>query len=58
MPLVIEKLDSEQNQLTEIMSGSEFYKQDKDKIKETTQRLSEIEGELEAAYEKWDALES
>ncbi len=58
LPQLIEELDMEQKKLTENMSAADFYQQDKKIIAVTTQRLAEIEDELEIAYKKWDKLES
>ena len=58
LPLLIEELDSELTELTENMAEPTFYQQDKESISAVTQRLADIEQELKAAYERWEALEA
>jgi len=58
LPAIIEALDTEQKELTETMLDSNFYQQQKDTITATTKRLEEINEKLNAAYERWDELES
>ncbi len=58
LPKVIDKLETEQTELTEQISHADFYKQDQDKIKQILENLSNIEEKLEKAYQRWDELES
>ncbi len=58
LPLEIEKLELEQQQLTEQMAAADFYQQDKEVIAGSTQRLKDIEQSLSAAYARWEKLES
>lgn len=57
LPLIIEALDVEQNEITEKMADADFFQQDKEVIAIATQRLSEIEHELKDAYNRWEQLE-
>lgn len=57
LPQLIEKLDSEQAELTEKMADPAFFQQDKDVIAASTQRLEQIEQELAEAYQRWEELE-
>lgn len=58
LPLLIEELDSELTELTENMAEPTFYQQDKESIAAVTQRMADIEQELKAGYERWEALEA
>ena len=57
LPELIETLDNELTSLNKKMSEADFYKQDQDVVAASTQRLSELEKELESAYEHWQELE-
>jgi len=57
LPKLIESLDKEQEQLTNAMAEADFFQQDKDVIAQATTRLTEVEMELETAYERWEILE-
>ena len=58
LPDQIEQLEQQVQQLTEEMSSSGFYQQDKAAIMETQQRLEAAQADLEACYERWEELES
>lgn len=58
LPQLIEKLDVEQTALTDKMADAEFFQQEKDVIAAATQRLEQIEQELEQAYRRWEELEA
>ena len=58
LPKLIESLDAELEQLTATMAAPDFYQQDKDTISQATDRLADVEKELEQAYAKWEELES
>ena len=58
LPALIESLDNEQAELAKIMSAADFHQQDRKRIATTTDRLSEIEKALSAAYQRWEQLES
>jgi ATP-binding cassette subfamily F protein uup len=58
LPNTIDKLEANQSELTEQISGADFYKQDQDEIKKTLDQLKEVEEKLEQAYQRWDELEA
>ena len=58
LPDLIDQLETGQAELTEQISGADFYKQDQDKIKQTLESLQETEDKLEQAYQRWDELEA
>lgn len=58
LPLTIEKLEQEQQQLTEEMTAPDFFQQDKKLIASSSQRMKEIEQALAEAYARWEELES
>ena len=57
LPLKIETLEAEQAQLHGRMGEGDFYKQPSDKITAAMDRLERVKAELEACYERWQALE-
>ena len=57
LPEKIEQLEAQQQQLNKEMSDPAFFKQDKDSILETQQRLQQITQELEQCYQRWEELE-
>ena len=57
LPGNIERLESEQQQLQQQVSDSEFYKQDSEYIAATLARLDTVSSELEQAYLRWEELE-
>ncbi|MGE5219303.1 MAG: ribosomal protection-like ABC-F family protein [Chloroflexota bacterium] len=58
LPAKIEALEAEEVELHERMGEADFYRQASDKISATVERLEAIKRELEACYERWQALES
>lgn len=52
LPAKIERLEKEQAELVAIMSDPDFYKRDQALVKEKIARATEIEAELEKAYQK------
>ena len=58
LPQKIDALESEQQELYEILSDPLFYKKTKEEIREVKTRLHEVEHDIEAAYRRWEALES
>ncbi|MCK5831295.1 MAG: ATP-binding cassette domain-containing protein [Methylococcales bacterium] len=58
LPARIDQLETNQEKLTILISGAEFYKQEQSKIDETLGKIKEIEQELELAYTRWDELEA
>jgi ATP-binding cassette subfamily F protein uup len=58
LPRKIEDLETERSDLHIRMSEPNFYQQDKTEITKLTERLAEIERELETSFERWELLES
>jgi ATP-binding cassette subfamily F protein uup len=58
LPQHIETLEAEQEQLYQAMSGPTFYRQDSHAIVTLKTRLAALEGEIEAAYARWELLET
>ena len=56
MPERIEALESELQVLTSRMGSADFYSQEGEAIKLASQRLSELNEELEAVYLRWEVL--
>lgn len=56
MPERIEALESELQVLTSQMGSADFYSQEGEEIKLASQRLAELNEELEAAYLRWETL--
>ncbi|HEX20724.1 MAG TPA: ATP-binding cassette domain-containing protein [Acidiferrobacteraceae bacterium] len=57
LPKLIDGLETEQKTLQDAINQEGFYKQQRDVISEATQRLDEINKELEQAYNEWHVLE-
>ncbi|MDH5435623.1 MAG: ATP-binding cassette domain-containing protein [Gammaproteobacteria bacterium] len=57
LPQIIEQLETEQHQLQQQISSSEFYQQDKDKITKTLARVEEVNKNLEQAFTRWEYLD-
>ncbi|MEO0858104.1 MAG: ATP-binding cassette domain-containing protein [Bacteroidota bacterium] len=58
LPGQIETLEVEQGEIHAAMAQPDFYTQGADVYETTQKRLNELVGELEAAYERWDELET
>lgn len=54
---LIEKLELEQSQLEEILSGPNFYEDSKENIERTLQKFAENKKDLEITYERWEQLD-
>ncbi len=57
LPKTIEKLESEQAELTTKLGDPAFFKKPAGEVKQATGRLDELEKELAAAYARWAELE-
>jgi len=57
LPLRIEQLEEELNNLNQSMANPVFYQGTKEEILAVTTRAEEIPAELEYAYERWEELE-
>ena len=58
IPLKIQALESEREQINARMSDPGFFQQDKEQINTAQTRLAVIDKELLAAYARWEALEA
>lgn len=58
LPGQIEQLDARQRQLHQVMADPGFYRQDRQKIVETTTELESVDRQLAKAYARWEALEA
>ncbi|MFH2137867.1 MAG: ATP-binding cassette domain-containing protein [Candidatus Omnitrophota bacterium] len=57
LPVKIEKMETEQAQIFQVMSQSEFYKKDKKEIKQLNEKVEQIKADLPALYKRWEELE-
>ena len=57
LPAQIEQLEGKQQQLQQLISDADFYKQDGEDIAATLAQLEQITSELEQAYARWETLE-
>lgn len=58
LPAKIEQLENELASIQAVMADGDFYQQDADKIKVTSDRLAEVTAELDSSYERWEQLEA
>jgi len=58
LPPKIEALESEQKELFALLSDPLFYKKEKDEIAGVKSDLDRVEREIEAAYRRWEELET
>jgi len=58
LPGLIESLETEKQQLEQKMGQGDFYQQDEQIIKDSLQRLDEINARLDTAYQRWERLEN
>jgi ATP-binding cassette subfamily F protein uup len=58
LPQCIETLETEQQQLYQVMGDPLFYQKGKDEISNIKARISSLECELAEAYQRWEALEN
>jgi ATP-binding cassette subfamily F protein uup len=56
LPAKIEALETEQKELLQLTTDTDFYQLSSDKITKAMDRLKQLELELEAAYLRWDQL--
>ena len=57
LPLEIEQLEEEHDQIMTTLSDPEFFKKPADEIQVQQNRLKEIESRLPSKYERWQILE-
>jgi ATP-binding cassette subfamily F protein uup len=58
LPKLIAALEDEQTALTLQLTDPDFYKKNASESQRVNSRIEQIEGELLAALEKWEAIES
>ncbi len=58
LPLKIEKLENELQEIQALICDPAFYSRSPDEIKETNLKLSKTEEDLSVCYERWEELES
>jgi len=58
LPKLLEQLEQKQTKIHQKMAEANFYQQDKDEILKVQKQLSELESELETAFERWETLEA
>ncbi len=58
LPAEIESLETEQQTLAEQMADADFYRSGGDAVEQALARSSEIEGQLQDAYARWEELEA
>ena len=58
LPGRIETLEARQQELFQVMSDPELYRQDGDRITAVKKELEKLEQELESAFTRWEKLES
>jgi ATP-binding cassette subfamily F protein uup len=58
LPEEIEAKEEELALLHQAMAAEDFYRQDETSIKKAVDRLEPLQDEIEAAYERWEELES
>ena len=57
LPAEIAQLEAEQNKLYAELADTTIYREQPERVVDAKQRLSAIESELGAAYERWESLE-
>lgn len=57
LPQRIEKLEAEQAELLQQIASPEFYQQSPDKITAVNAKLTQLNADLEVAYQRWELLE-
>ena len=58
MPDLIESLETQISELHETMSDGDFYKRPGTEIAKTQNELTSLTAQLDAAFARWDSLES
>ena len=58
LPALIESLEAEQSALQALMASADFYRRDKQEITVSLARAESLKQELDAAYGRWEALDS
>ncbi|NJD57605.1 MAG: ATP-binding cassette domain-containing protein, partial [Nitrospirae bacterium] len=58
LPGLIESMEAERTGLYETLADPDFYRQDGSRLPALKARMSELDREIPAAYERWELLES
>jgi ATP-binding cassette subfamily F protein uup len=58
LPGLIEAMEAERAGLYEILADPDFYRQDASRVPAVKTRMTELDKEIPAAYERWELLES
>ena len=58
LPVLIEALEAERDSLHKTLGDPEFYRREGQRLPELKTRIGEIEGEMAAAYERWEVLDA
>lgn len=58
LPKLLEQLEQKQSKVHAKMAETDFYQQDKADILKAQKQLSDLELELETAFERWETLEA
>ncbi len=56
LPKKIEALEQQQQQLQSLINEPGFYQQSQDKIQGSLEEMQKLEGEIAAAYQRWEEL--
>jgi len=57
LPALIEALDAESAEIQTALANPDLYRESPEKVSELNARMQQLEQELTAAYERWEALE-
>jgi len=58
LPAKIEKMESEQKQIFNVMAQLDFYQRDKNEIKQLNEKAEQIKEALPELYKRWEGLEA
>jgi ATP-binding cassette subfamily F protein uup len=58
LPARIEELELRKTELEALVAGTTFYSRSHGEVRETLSRLQALGEQIEAAYERWQQLES
>ncbi len=58
LPLRIEKLEADIAEMTEAMNAPSFFQREREQVTKDQELLASAQSELEAAYARWEALDS
>ena len=56
-PALIEQLETQQSELEELISQAEFYNKDADTVQQTLKQVTNVQTQLDRAYQRWEQLE-